>query len=77
MRDITEKENIEYLMHGLRKARSAAKEISELKHDSSWKRVAHTLDTLIVNATRLSEARAMSRLQTLAMANKIEQERVH
>ncbi len=71
MTDINEKETIAYFIHGLRKARSAAKELSIVNKQHLWNVIAKNLDQLLFNAEKLYNAKPLTRLQTLSMANQM------
>lgn len=77
MTDINERETIEYFMNGLRKSRAAAKELATLNKKKTWNQIAATIDVLLVNAHKLYNSKPQTRLQTLSLANKIQNETVH
>ena len=72
MKDISEKETIEYFKHGAKKAIDAAMKLAELNETKAWHSIAGTLGQISYNADRLYTAKAMTRLQTLSMAAKIQ-----
>ena len=72
MTDISERQTIEYFVNGLKKSQSAAKQLATLNQRSEWNRIASTLDVLLMNAKKLYEGKPQTRLQTLALANKIQ-----
>jgi len=72
MTDISEKETFEYFKHGAKKASDAAAKLATLNERDQWFAVVRALDQMSHNADKLYTAKAMTRLQTLALANKIQ-----
>ncbi len=72
MSDISEKETFEYFKHGAKKAANAAVQLGALNERDNWNSIARMLDQIMRNADKLYTAKAMSRLQVLSMAAKIQ-----
>jgi hypothetical protein len=71
MTDINEKETIAYFIHGIHKAKSAAKELATLNSRGAWLKVRTMLGQLEKNAQKLYTSKAQTRTETLIMANQI------
>lgn len=72
MTDISEKETFEYFKHGCKKASDAALKLAALNEREHWNAIVRSLDQMMYNANKLYTAKAMTRLQTLSMAAKIQ-----
>lgn len=72
MTDISEKETIEYFKHGAKKAIDASMKLADVNETKAWHSIASSLKQLAHNADKLYTAKAMTRLQTLSMAAKIQ-----
>ncbi len=74
MSDITEKQTFEYFSNGVKKAKSAARELATLNERGDWIKIRSVLGQIERNAEKLYNSRSQTRLQTLALAEKIEKE---
>lgn len=72
MNDISEKETFEYFNHGAKKASNAAMELASLNEREHWYAIVRSLDQLLYSANKLYTAKAMTRLQLMNMAAKIQ-----
>lgn len=70
-KDINERETIAYIIDGLRKSRAAASDLAVINKSKSWGAVVKTIDGLLFTSQKLYKSKPQTRLQTLAMANKI------
>lgn len=71
MTDISEAQTMEYFLHGIKKAKSAARELAYLNQTKSWTAVRSQLGQIERNAQKIFIDRPQTRLQTLALANQI------
>lgn len=71
MTDISEKQTMEYFLQGVKKAKSAARELASLNSSKSWLSIRGTLGQIERNAVKIFESKAQTRLQTLVLANQI------
>ncbi len=72
MNDISEKETFEYFKHGAKKASDAAAKLATLNEREHWFAIVRSLDQILRNANKLYTAKAMTRLQNLSLAAKIQ-----
>ncbi len=72
MTDISEKQTIEYFIHGIRKAKAAAKELALLNQKGDWIKIRDALDQIEKNAIKMATGKAQTREQTLALAASID-----
>ncbi len=77
MTDMTEKETIEYFQRGLKKASSAALQLAKINERAAWHQIVRALDQLAFNGMKYYTGKAQTRLQTLALAAKIQNETAH
>lgn len=68
---------MEYFLHGAKKAKSAARELAHLNHTNAWTSVRSQLGQIERNAVKLFESKPQTRLQTLALADKLTGETKH
>ena len=71
MTDISEKQTIEYFMQGVKKAKSAARELAKLNQTTAWTAVRSQLGVMEKQAHKLYIDKPQTRLQTLGLANQI------
>ena len=76
MTDISEDQTIQYFIQGLKKAKSAARELAKLNQTTSWTKVRSMLGRLEHNAMKLYTDKPQTRLQTLTLANQITEEKI-
>lgn len=72
MTDISEKQTMEYFMNGAKKAKSAARQLATLNQTSAWTAVRTQLGQIEKNAKTLFTDKPQTRLETLALANQIQ-----
>ena len=72
MSELSETQAIEYFLHGLKKAKSAARELASLNTSGSWIKIRSILGQIERNGQKLYESKQASDLQNLALASKIE-----
>lgn len=77
MTDISEKQTMEYFLGGTKKAKAAARELAALNQTHSWTKVRSQLGQLEKHAATLFTDKPQTRLQTLALADKIQKESKH
>lgn len=77
MTDISEKQTIEYFMHGAKKAKGAARELAKLNQTNAWIAIRNQINLLQKQAEKLYTDKPQSRLQTLALAEQIQGDSVH
>lgn len=77
MTDISEKQTIEYFMQGVKKAKSAARELAKLNSTHAWTAIRSQLGVMEKSAMKLYIDKPQTRLQTLSLANKISGESIH
>lgn len=77
MSDISEKQTIEFFLAGIKKAKSAARELAKLNSSGSWLSIRSTLGQIEKNGMRIFTDKPQTRLQTLALANQIQGETKH
>lgn len=73
MSDINEKETIDYFVHGIKKARQAAKELAILNQRSAWSQIVVGLDHILENAKKLYTSKPQTYAKNLIMARQIEE----
>lgn len=72
MSEINERETFEYFTHGCKKASKAAMELATLNEREHWYTIVRALDQMMYNANKLYTAKAMTRMQLMNMAAKIQ-----
>jgi hypothetical protein len=72
MTDINEKDTMQYFLDGVKKAKSAARELADLNQRKEWIKIRSALGQIEKNAIKLYEAKPQTRLQTLLLAAQIE-----
>lgn len=71
MTDISEAQTIEYFVNGIRKAKSAARELAKFNSSNSWVQIRATLGQIEKNARKMYTDKPQTRLQTLSLAESI------
>ncbi len=71
MSDISEAQTIEYFLQGIKKAKSAARELADFNSSVSWKSIRSTLGQIERNGKKLAEGKAQTHLGNLVLANQI------
>jgi len=69
---ISEKETFEYFKQGAKKASDAALKLADLNERNHWHSIVKSLDQMVYQANKLYTAKAMTRLQLMNMAAKIQ-----
>lgn len=77
MTDLSEKQTMEYFLHGAKKCKSAARELAKLNQTHGWTAVRSQLGQIERTGQKLFTDRPQTRLQTLALANQIVGETKH
>lgn len=67
--EMTEQDSMKFFTNGLRKSCSAARELAKECDDQQWNEVAKMLEAMLENGVKLSQMRAMSRVEQLMAAN--------
>lgn len=73
MTDISESQTFEYFLHGAKKAKSAARELATANSTHSWTKIRSIIGQIEQNAQKLYTDKPQTRLETLAMAEKIQE----
>lgn len=71
MSEINEKETIAYFIDGIKKAKSAARELANLNERGAWLQIRSILGQIEKNAHKFYTSKPQTRIQQLQMANKI------
>ena len=74
MSEISETQAIEMFLHGLMKSRAAAKQLAVVERGNGWDKVAKNLDMLLETGKKLFSGKPQTRMETLALTSKIEQD---
>ncbi|MES1986876.1 MAG: hypothetical protein V4440_02395 [Pseudomonadota bacterium] len=77
MTDISETQTFEYFLHGVKKAKSAARELSSLNSSNSWTKIRSVLGQIERNGTKLYNAKPQTELANLILADSIEKNSVN
>ncbi len=77
MTDITESQTIEYFLNGIKKAKSAARELARVNSSGSWIKIRSVLGEIERSGKHLYTAKPQTDLANLVLANKIEKEAAH
>lgn len=77
MSEISEKQTLEYFLHGAAKAKSAARELAKLNSSKSWLQIRSTIGQIQKNGEMLFNSKAQTEVDNLILANKIEKTNVH
>lgn len=77
MTDISERQTFEYFIQGVKKAKSAARELAKLNSSNSWVSIRSALGQIEKSATVLYNAKPQTELANLVLANQIEKDAVH
>jgi hypothetical protein len=68
MSEVDEKQAYQMFLHGLHKARSAAKQTFAMEKKGGWGAVIRGMDALEVSCMKLFHSKAQTRTQTLKLA---------
>lgn len=77
MTDISEAQTFEYFINGVRKAKSAARQLAALNETHEWTKIRSMLGQIEKNAQHLYTSSPQTRLETLSLAGKIQSDAVH